>query len=386
MINKLFLPLWAFGSFLLFLYSYTQVDLSLTLSRSGLIQDVQKGFQYIGWFNRPLSTLLYICVFLILFVLYIITLKFVDKGVISKKTIWKAILIVTVFGTLSYNAFSYDLFNYIFDAKIVTFYNSNPYLHKALDFPADPMLSFMRWTHRMYPYGPIWLAITIPLSFIGAQIFIVTFFLFKLFISAFFILSAWIIYKISKLLKLPNSLLPLVAFALNPFVILEGLVSAHNDLVMMGLSLTGIYYIFQAKYLKGWIFVAFSIGVKFATALLIPAYVEYWRSKNKTNFIIICTIMMAVAVILATVRTTFQPWYLLYIMPFAVFFIHKQIIKIILLMFSLGAVIYYVPFLFTGNWDHPIPSILNWIIAICAITSALYAIIYYFLTLKGSKK
>ena len=43
-------------SICLFLYSYTQVDLNLTLSRASTVQTIQKAFQYIGFYNRPVST------------------------------------------------------------------------------------------------------------------------------------------------------------------------------------------------------------------------------------------------------------------------------------------------------------------------------------------
>ena len=141
MSKKFFVPLWVFGSVLLFLYSFTQVDLSLTLSRASIFQTIEKSFQYVGWFNRPLSTYLYIGVFVILFALYLWTLILVSKKKLNRKTVWIGIIVITGILTLSYNAFSYDLFNYIFDAKIVTHYHLNPYIHKALDFSGDPILS-----------------------------------------------------------------------------------------------------------------------------------------------------------------------------------------------------------------------------------------------------
>jgi hypothetical protein len=126
--TKFFTLSWVLGSVLLFLYSYTQVDLSLTLSRASFLQTIQKSFQYVGWFNRSLSTFLYIILFLFLFLIYFWTLRLVQKNKIGHKQLWTVILIVTGIVVLSYNAFSYDLFNYIFDAKIVTFYNQNHYI------------------------------------------------------------------------------------------------------------------------------------------------------------------------------------------------------------------------------------------------------------------
>lgn len=138
----------------LFLYSFTQVDLGLTLTRLSIWQEAQRFFQHIGYFQRPLSAELYIGILTLLFVFYFFFLSFVKKNLISKKQLWTVIIATATLLTFSYNAFSHDLFNYIFDAKIVTYYNQNPYLHKALDYAGEPMLAFMHWTHRTYPYGP----------------------------------------------------------------------------------------------------------------------------------------------------------------------------------------------------------------------------------------
>lgn len=380
--KKIFLPLWVLSAFLLFLYSYTQVDLSLTLSRASIYQSIEKGFQYIGWFNRPLSTYLYIGVFGILFVSYFWTMRMVSQKKIPRKIIWIGIFVITAVLMLSYNAFSYDLFNYIFDAKIVTFYHQDPYIHKALDFPHDPMLSFMHWTHRTYPYGPAWLFLTVPLSYLGSHFFIVTFFLFKILMAGFFILTVWSIEKIGKVLKFSNVLLPVVAFAFNPFVLSESLVSAHNDIVMMGVAMYGTYFLLKQKKFVGSILYIFSAGIKFATALVLIAYFVLLGLKKTKYFISCCIVLMIGAVVAATFRTNFQPWYLLYVFPFAVLRIEKRYIKYPLYIFSIVSVMYYIPFLNTGNWDPPIPSFLNAVMIGTSVLSAILAIIFFPLSKK----
>src|SRR3990167_7779619 len=77
-----------FVSCVLFLYSFTQVDLGLTLSRVTIWQAIQRAFQYVGFFERPLSTLLYGIIVGMLFILYLYTLAQVRKRNISKTVIW----------------------------------------------------------------------------------------------------------------------------------------------------------------------------------------------------------------------------------------------------------------------------------------------------------
>lgn len=375
MLKKIILPGWIVGLGALFLYSYTQVDLSLTLSQGSIVQTVQKSFQYIGYFNRPLSTYLYIAIFSFLFFMYVATLKLVAKQRISRKTVWTIIIIATVILTFSYSAFSYDIFNYIFDARIITEYGKNPYLHKALDFPGDPMLSFMHWTHRTYPYGPVWLALTVPLTFIGGNFFFLTFFLFKILISSFFLLTVFFIDKIAQNKKAIAPALAVASFGLNPFVLSESLVSAHNDIVMMGLAMGGVYFLFNKSKKIGFVLFALSIGVKFVTVLLAVSYSILYLTKSYTKFLVSAIILMILSVVFVSLsRETFQPWYLLYPAPFVALMFDKKAVFIPAIIMSIATVLYYIPYLYTGGWDAPIPTILNSLIAGSAFCSLIIII------------
>lgn len=350
----------------LFLYSYTQVDLSLTLSRMSLWQVIEKAFQYIGYFQRPLSTGLYISILLLMYFCYVCFLIAIHKKQYNRKTIWSLILFTAVLLTFSYNAFSYDLFNYIFDAKIVTHYFQNPYIHKALDFPQDPMLSFMHWTQRTYPYGPIWLLITVPISFIGLQIFLPTLFLFKAIGSVSYVVTCLAIEKILKKTDPQNSLLGLGIFAFSPLVLVEGLVSAHNDMAMVVLATLSLLFLLNKKYVWSFLVLFLSIGIKFATAMLLPLWVIWLFIKKKeqatTAFFFISFLFLIVPVIFATLRTNFQPWYILFLFPFAALLPRRIELVIGFTFFSLAILLQYIPFLYTGNWNPPIPQILEYML------------------------
>ena len=177
----------------LFFYSFTQIDLGLTLTRASFWQPIQRAFQEVGYFQRPLSTAIYLVLLISLFACYFLILKRVDQQKLSRETIWRMVLTTAVILTFSYNAFSYDLFNYIFDARVITYYQQNPYQVRALDFPSDPMLGFMHWTHRFYPYGPVWLFITVPLSFLGGQKFLATAILLKILMAVSYLFSVYLI-------------------------------------------------------------------------------------------------------------------------------------------------------------------------------------------------
>jgi len=368
----------------LFLYSFTQVDLSLTLSQWSVWQVIQKFFQHIGYFQRPLSSLFFVIIILLLSLFYLLILSAVRKKKISKKAIWYLIIATTAILTFSYNAFSYDLFNYMFDAKIVTYYNQNPYVHKALDFPGDPMLSFMHWTHRLFPYGPTWLGLTVPLSFLGFQFFLPTFFLFKIIISMSFLGTTFFIGKILQRSSLNSEVFGITFFALNPLVIVESLVSAHNDIVMMFFLIVSIYLLMNNKYIRLIIMLILSIGVKFATTFLIPVYLLiYFLQKRKKEInwealFGIMAVVMIIPIILASYRTNFQPWYLLNILPLASLVAKKYYFFIPSVVLSLFSLFHYFPYLYLGNWDKPVPSILFWMTTVSIFLSIFLSAIWFF--------
>jgi len=346
--------LWLIGVLALFAYSFTQIDLGLTLTRASWWQEVQIAFQQIGYFQRPLSTALFLLIVLLLFGGYGLVLK-------NRRWLWPLIFLTAAILWLSYNAFSYDLFNYIMDAKMITFYHQNPYQHKALDFSGDPMLGFMHWTHRTYPYGPVWLVISVLISFLGFGKLLPTMMLFKTLAVGSYLLACWLVAKIAFSKK------ALVFFAFSPLVIIETLVSGHHDLLMMALALAGFWFLKQKKVWLAWLILLLSIGIKFATGLLVPVFLLIMirqRQGKKIDWEQVwwaSLILMVIAFLGAVYRAGhIMPWYLLYPLPFVALLAKKWLFWLTGI-FSLGLLLHYAPFLYLGHWNSPVPQIHNYL-------------------------
>lgn len=143
---------------------------------------------YFGYYNRFWSTLVYILFILLLFYFYFFFQK-------KKINVLKTAFLIGFLTLFSYPFLSHDFFNYLFDAKILTFYGKNPYQFSALDFPKDSWTRFMHWTHRTYPYGPTFLPITaIPSFFSVLAIYFLIRKKDKLLSAIFFILGGGIKY------------------------------------------------------------------------------------------------------------------------------------------------------------------------------------------------
>lgn len=375
----------------LFFYSFTQVDLSLTLSQSSIYQTLEKQLQYVGFFQRPLSALIFIVISIVLFLSYFVFLHFAKENKLNFKSLRLLILVTFVILVFSYNGFSYDLFNYIFDAKILTFYHQNPYLHRPTDFLSDPMLNFMRWTHRTYPYGPSWLVLTLPLSFVGLNYFLPTFFLFKIMIGLTFLGSCYLIYKISEIIFPKDKIFNTVFFALNPLVIIEGLVSSHNDFPLVFFGLLSIYLYIKKKKLLSFFSLVFSIGIKYLSVSLIPVfawgfYLEKTKKEiNFDKFFRIALICSLVTLFLVSLRTTFQPWYLIFPFSLGSLIARKYYVFIPVVIASATCLMVYVTYVFMTDYAKGYPQIiLN--IELIGLGAVIIATLFYFIKQKYYQK
>ena len=132
--KKITIGLWFLTILGLFFYSFTQVDLNLTLIKHPFINQIIKSFQYLGYFQRPLSTIIFLLLLLLLFLLYFSFMALAKKGNLSRREFWLVIICTSVILLFSYPAFSYDIFNYMFDAKTIVIYHQSPWHTKPLDF------------------------------------------------------------------------------------------------------------------------------------------------------------------------------------------------------------------------------------------------------------
>ncbi|MEK7141542.1 MAG: hypothetical protein AAB800_03285 [Patescibacteria group bacterium] len=350
----------------LFLYSYTQVDLNLTLSTVNIWQYIQKAFQYIGYYERTFSTLIYLGILAIFYGLYIVTLRGIHTGILTVRSIWRIVFCIIIVLVLSYPAFSYDIFNYMFTAKTVLLYHKNPYEVIPMQFISiDPWVNVMRWIHLPSAYTPIWILLSLPAYFFGFGTFLLILWNFKIIAAFFYLLAIKGIYTVLKKVDPDHALLGMAVFALNPLIIIESLVSGHNDIAMMAVAIWSIvFYLRKKQVLLAWWLLALSIGMKFMTVFLLPSFFLKW-SRNMALVGIIIGFVMVIS------GREVLPWYFVWIMPFIALIPRKRNIILIAGAFSLGLLLRYAPFLYYGHWDQPVPAIKFWVTILPVLASCL---------------
>lgn len=339
---KLLVLLLATSYVLLAIYSFSHLDLNLTLSTNPIYQSFQKQLTYLGYFNRPLSTIIYLSLIFLLTTCYLILTTLAKKNLISHRQTWLTIFLITLILLFSYPAFSHDIFNYMFDARIVTKYGLSPWEYKALDFPVDTWTRFMRWTHRPSVYPPVWIGISLLPSLLGFGKFTLTLGLFKLFAAAAYLGCCKLISKLNQK--------ALVLFAFNPLVIIETLVNGHMEIIMVFFGLLAIYLTLQHRRFLSWVSFIGSVGIKYMTVYLTPILLkgDKWLRRTVWLGLILTTVWI--------IYYGFQPWYGLWILPFAYLLPIKSWEVKLLTLFSLAAPFWNLPLVSFGDFRLPDPT------------------------------
>jgi len=358
------------SSVLLFLYSYTQVDLGLTLTRVSVWQKIQQSFQSVGYFQRPLSATMYVVLLTALFALYACFVHAAARGKVTMKDVWVIIGCITLILVWSYPAFSYDAFNYMFTAKTVLVYHKNPYTIAPIAFGGvDPWLSFLHWTHLPSAYTPLWIALTLPAYIFGFRFFLLTMWNMKILVAVFYLLSVRLIGAIMEQHDRERAVYAMVLFGLNPLVIVESLVSAHNDIVMMAIALFAVY-LYSKKKVAAFFVLSVSVALKLMTGALIPVFL--FGVKKRINVITASLVAMCMGLAFVLIYREFLPWYLVWVLPFVALTPRRTALVVLASALSLGLLLRYAPFLYYGHWDDPVPALMRWVTWMPIIVSGLY--------------
>lgn len=349
-------------------YSYVLTDPNLTLINFAPFIKFQNFLWQNVLPNQFLRSAIYFVLMVLLFINYFALIKNLKENKInSQKKLCHYLLLISLPLLLAYNALSYDVFNYIFNGKILINYKANPHVRVALDYPADPWVRFMNNTHTPAPYGYGWTAVSVIPYVLGFGKFITTWFSFKLFSLLGIFITFSVIAMIMKKEKIKDHWQKMAILFLNPLFLIEFLGNGHNDLWMIWPALLAIYYL---KYYKNnFLYILFmvilmtvSISIKFSTIALAPLLIyllfEEQFKKLKpfekiyqlvdTYFYDFASILMFLPLFTARSRH-FLPWYLTWSLIFLPL-LKSKIWKELLLVFTVSSMLRYLPWVIRLPW------------------------------------
>ncbi len=334
--SKLLISFWFLISILLFVYSYGFVDLNLTLSSHPIVFDFVSKMQGLVYFDRTLSLTVFVTLILSLFVLYTATL--LPR---HARFPWKIVIVLSLILALAYPMLSSDIFKYLFGAKQIMVYHTSPYLVTPDTYSSDTWIRFMRWVHTTSPYGPVFVGLTIPYYLLGMGKFVPILYLFKLDQIAWYLLTIWVI---GRLTRSPRAQL---YFALNPLILMEWLVNAHNDAIMISLLLLALYLSQIKKKVWSIVTLALSVGIKYVTVFALPLL---FVPKKYFLLALKCLLVaLAITPLLYNYSWQYQPWYVTWLVPLAAL-IPNRLIRVTVAAYSFSVFSRYLYFVGAGSW------------------------------------
>lgn len=237
--------------------------------------------------NKIISTLIYLALFIVLFIIYI--------KIIKKKDTFKNIKEILIFvGIISIIYIimlpwtSSDVFYYMGVGELDGVYNQNPYYVTMKDYYTqneqniqDEILqkgAESYWAGTTVVYGPIAQTIFKTLSTISLKNIDIGLLVYKLVNVIVHIANCYLIYKIS------NKKIFAIIYGLNPFILLEFIGMVHNDIIVVFFVLLALYFALKKKNIfLSVLFLAIATGIKYYTILLLPVVVLYHFRKEKTG-------------------------------------------------------------------------------------------------------
>ena len=339
---------------------------------------------YTGFFseNRLVVIILYTLFICLFFLTYYLFIKLVRSEKLPLKQIFLLIVANVSILLFSYPAIlSFDIFNYIATAKVAFFYHENPYIVMPYEFIGDPLLLFMHAANKVALYAPFWTLLSAIPHLLGFNNFLITLFNLKFFISLFYVAGAFLVWKISK------NIYSVVLFALNPLIVIETLVSSHNDIVMMFFALCAFFFAFKKKFILALLFPFFSIFIKYATIVLLPIFI-YMLIKYKSgekidqqNIFLIAAFLMFIVFLFSFLREEIYPWYAIWFLTFISFLPKKKNLVVLSTALSFGLLLRYVPFMFLGTYFGLTP-----LIKVCVTVIPVFIVLAWSLISKYAKK
>jgi hypothetical protein len=258
---------------------------------------------------------------------HLILLTFLDtqtnslkKPIVTLKMLFLGIFFVSLPLFFSNNALSYDVFNYIFNAKMIWVYQENPHVKVALDFAEDDWLRFMHNTHTPAPYGYGWSGLSLIPYMMGMGKLSLTWVIFRwwsgLSLGLLAAAIAWLIKKAPE----PQRVFAAAWLFLNPLLLIEIISNSHNDLWMMVPALAGTALLARDRKPKtiilAAILLACSISIKYASLALAPVWLLlliFPKHPLQKWWPFLASLLMFLPLLTARSQQ-FHPWYLTWVM------------------------------------------------------------------------
>jgi Gpi18-like mannosyltransferase len=239
-----------------------------------------------------------------LFILWILVASFIYTLLIFRKIqknfFWLILIFYFIFSftlLFTWPLGSSDIFNYIYRARVFTYYEENPFLVPPANFDNDLLATFVWQKAKSIPmiYGPLWAFITFVPSWLFRDSLVLSLLFLKFLIILINFGCIILIYKILKITHPDHRFFGCLIYAWNPLILFEAAQNGHNDFVMIFFLLLAIYLYIKKKFIWVLPVLTLSVLIKFVYVLLIPLFLIFLlkQAKNKKLLFLLKTIFIS---------------------------------------------------------------------------------------------
>lgn len=190
---------------------------------------------------------------------------------------------------------SADVFGYIDWARMGALHDLNPYASDSGAVVTDAVYRYVGWDNFASPYGPLFTLFTyalVPLGVPGAL------WALKLTVVASSLGCVTLAWACARELG-RDGRLGLIAYGLNPAVLVYAVGGAHNDVLMMLGVLAGVWLVLRRREQAGAVAVSLAVAIKASAGLMVPFLILGARRRLATLVAALATGALVLVVALA---------------------------------------------------------------------------------------
>jgi len=188
---------------------------------------------------------------------------------------------------------SRDVFSYIAYARLGVEHSLNPYTNAPVDISGDPVFGYAGSVGAVSVYGPLFTLLTYPLAPLGLS---ASLWILKAVAAACSLGIVGLVWKGAKALG-RDPVLPAAFVGLNPLVLVHVVGGAHNEALVVLLTVLGIVMWGTGHRAQGTGVAALGAGVKASAGLVLPFLVLGDRERWRRSLVAAVVVLVGLAVL-----------------------------------------------------------------------------------------
>lgn len=188
--------------------------------------------------------------------------------------------------------FSADVFGYVDYARLHVLHGLDPYVHGAADAARDPVVPFVRWHDIPTPYGPLFTLVSSPLAWLSVP---AALWVCKALAASLSLACVALVWRIAQR-RGAAPVAAIVFVGLNPLLLAYGVGGAHNDFLLVALTLVAVLLVVEERGVGGGAVGALAGGVKASAGLVLP-FLVLGGQRRRTVLLGVCAGAAAVVAV-----------------------------------------------------------------------------------------